>query len=243
MRSAVIFLLVTVLGCGEGGKSEKIAKPQATNGSAAIHGVVRFVGMPPVMEDIPNAICAGTQRAIRQETVLVGPSGGLRNCLVYLKGVSVVSDGAKPQAVLDQVNCRYVPHMVAVIVGEPLVIKSSDATPHNVHLQTQVNPPANYAMVQPGQETTTRFAYPEIFKVTCDVHPWMAAWVGVFDSPYFAVTDEAGRFEIKNVPAGDYTLAVWQERLGEKQEPIHLTEHQTLEENFAYAPSAGSPGG
>ena len=195
------------------------------------------------MGDIPNALCGATQQTIPQESILVGSSGGLRNCLVYLKGISVDGGDAMPPVMLDQVDCRYVPHVVAVMVGQPLIIRSSDATPHNVDLQTQVNPPANYAMVQPGQQAITHFAYPEIFKVSCDVHPWMSAWVGVFESPYFAVSDESGHFEIKNVPTGAYTLIVWQERLGEKQQAIRITEHQVLEENFSYAPSAGSLGG
>jgi plastocyanin len=190
------------------------------------------------MRDFPNTTCGGTQRAIPQEAIVVGKTGGLANCLVYLKDVSA-GENAKPQAVLDQVDCRYVPHVVGVMVGEPLVIRSEDATPHNVHLQTSVNPPANFGFQQPRQQAVVQFAYPEIFKVTCDVHPWMSAWVGVFSSPYFAVTDGAGQFEIKNVPGGDYTIVVWQERLGQKEESIHVSDHGNVEENFAYAPSAG----
>jgi hypothetical protein len=191
---------------------------------------------------IPNAICGATQRKIPQESILVSPSGGLRNCLVYLKGISASGGDAMSPALLDQVDCCYVPHVVAAMVGQGLIIRSSDAAPHNVHLQTAVNPPANYAMVQPGQQAIAHFAYPEIFKVSCDVHPWMTAWVGVFANPYFAVTDDTGKFEIKNVPAGSYTLTVWQERLGEKEQSINIADHQNLEENIAYAPSASGMG-
>ncbi|HEY1686511.1 MAG TPA: hypothetical protein VGG19_17240 [Tepidisphaeraceae bacterium] len=243
MRRLRIFLVlgISLLGCDKATKPETVQT--VSPGTATIRGVVNFVGTPPVMNDIPNAVCGATQQNIPQESILVGPHGGLRNCLVFLKDVSSLADTSSKDVLLDQVNCRYVPHVLGVMVGQNLAIKSEDATPHNVHLQTAVNPPANFAMVQPGQQTITHFDYPEIFKVTCDVHPWMAAWVGVFSSPYFAVTDANGQFEIQHVPAGTYILEVWQERLGIRQQSIHISDHETLQQNFSYAPSADAAGG
>lgn len=230
------------LGCNS--KPEPPAAPTTLpTGSATITGTIRFVGSPPKMVDIPNAICAGTNRAIPEETVLVSSSGGIQNCIVYLKGITTGGGNTLAAPVLDQINCRYVPHVLAVMVGQPLIIRSSDATPHNVHLQTSVNPPANFAMVQPGQQTVTHFNYPEIFKVTCDVHPWMSAWVGVFSNPFFTVTDINGHFEIKNIPAGSYSLEIWHERLGTQEHSITISNRQTLEENFSYAPSVSGVGG
>lgn len=238
MRSAGIFLLLAIALAGCEKRSEPPLVPVRAPGNSEIHGIIKFIGTPPPIANFPNAICAGTQKAIPEEAIVIGPAGGLANCLVYLKGISAATASPLPPAVLDQIDCRYVPHVLGVMTNQPLAIRSEDATPHNVHLQTSVNPTANFAFTQPHQQTLTQFAYPEIFKVTCDVHPWMSAWVGVFPSPYFVVTDLAGHFEIKNVPVGDYTLVVWQERLGEKEQPIHISDHETLEENFSYAPSA-----
>ena len=50
--------------------------------------------------------------------------------------------------------------------------------------------------------------------VKCNLHPWMNAWIHVFDHPYFAVTDADGKFEIKNAPAGKYRLLAWKDGAG-----------------------------
>ena len=88
-----------------------------------IHGIVKFVGTPPALGDFPNSICGATLRAIPQEAIVVGKTGGLSNCLVYLRKMSWQAEGGMgPRVMLDQIDCRYVPHVVGVMVGEPLVI-------------------------------------------------------------------------------------------------------------------------
>ena len=91
---------------------------------------------------------------------------------------------------------------------------------HNVHGLPFANREFNFGIFK-GQAMQRTFAKPEIFKVKCDVHGWMAAWIGVFDHPYFAMTDADGRFTIKGLPPGKYTLEVWHERL--KGPPAEIT--------------------
>lgn len=232
--------LLAFAGCNQSPTPESPSRSATTvpAGTASIIGTIRFIGTAPTMKDFPNSTCAPAYKPVMEESILVDKSGGLQNCFVYLKGPAVGDGSSRAPVLLDQVNCRYAPHVLALMVNQPMLIRSSDATLHNVHVEAQINPTANYAMMHAGQETTTHFAYPEIFRVTCDVHPWMTAWVGVFANPWFAVSDSTGHFQIKNIPAGKYQIVVWQERLGQQQQTITLSNDQSLKQDFSYNPAA-----
>jgi plastocyanin len=116
-------------------------------------------------------------------------------------------------ATLDQKGCRYEPHVVGVMVGQELLIRNSDDLLHNIHALPFENKEFNFGQPSKGMEEKKTFAKQEVMvKVKCDVHPWMSAWVGVVAHPCFAVTDATGKFEIKGVPPGKYTVEVWQEK-------------------------------
>jgi plastocyanin len=119
------------------------------------------------------------------------------------------------EVVLDQRGCKYMPHVIGAQVGQPVKIINSDATLHNVHAVPKVNPEFNFSQALKGMENVRTFDRPEIMvPFRCDVHGWMAAYVGVVPHPYFAVTAANGSFEIKGLPAGTYTLEAWHETLG-----------------------------
>jgi len=114
---------------------------------------------------------------------------------------------------LDQVGCTYKPHVFGIRVGQTLVVRNSDPTGHNVHGLPFDNRAFNFAQPNKGQEDEVKFAKPEVMvKVMCNIHNWMFTYAGVLDHPYFAVTDDSGKFAIKDLPPGKYTIAVWQER-------------------------------
>jgi len=118
--------------------------------------------------------------------------------------------------VLDQKGCQYVPHVVDMTVGQPLVAKNSDTFLHNVHTLPEENPSSNNA--QPTKDEKglelKPIKTPETFRVKCDVHPWMNAWVVALPHPYHATTGEDGTYEIKTagLPDGEYTIVAWQEK-------------------------------
>ena len=134
-----------------------------------------------------------------------------------LKGnnVSGKSTGAKAEpAVLDQKLCMYGPQILAIQTNQKLLVKNSDPTSHNVHVNPAVpgnlnaNPPNNFMQMQAAPEITLTFPAPENFmKFQCDVHSWMFAWITVVDNPYFAVTDKDGKatktFTMKGITLGD----------------------------------------
>jgi hypothetical protein len=115
-------------------------------------------------------------------------------------------------------------------VDQTLRIKNSDPTLHNVHALTDDKDLFNLAMPTKDMEIKQTFRDEAVMvKVKCDVHPWMFAYVGVLDHPYFAVTDEDGYYEIKNVPPGEYKVSAWQERGLRKRRTTNVGPGETVE--------------
>jgi plastocyanin len=203
-------------------------------GNGVIRGTVTFSGSAPVVKT-SRVPCHDGQVEVPDESVVVNDDGSLRNVFVYLEGAGATGDGSSNEAaVLDQVDCRYVPHAVAVQVGQRLRVRSSDATMHNVHSLARANRPFNLSMTQAGDEKTVTFAKHEIAPVKCDVHPWMTAYVGVFENPWFAVTGEAGTFEIAGVPVGAFKLVAWHERYGRLEQGVTVIDGQAIGTDFEY---------
>ncbi|HWE36353.1 MAG TPA: hypothetical protein VG406_07245 [Isosphaeraceae bacterium] len=163
-------------------------------------------------------ICA--KEPIVSRALVVDPkTKGVRNGFVYLinvkgtnpEALKAVTDKAGPVEI-DQKNCEFLPHAVAIYKGQKLVFKSSDPVNHNVHLNG-FNNQLNQAVTSGGKlEIPKPVAERLPMKVSCDIHSWMSCWVGIFDNPFFALTKEDGTFEIKGVPAGAQRIVIWQER-------------------------------
>jgi hypothetical protein len=219
----LLLALLVIAGCNDSPAPQ--AKPKVPAGTGVIRGTVSFRGERPAERMIPNSACHGGASLVPDETVVVDEGGGLRNVLVYLKdgpNADVPPPASPP--VLDQVNCRYVPRVVAVRVGETLRVRSSDPTMHNVHGLADRNPAFNFGMTAAGETRDVTFAAPEIIRVKCDVHPWMVAHVGVFDHPFHAVSGEGGSFELTRVPPGTYTLVAWHEKYGTAEQQVTVTQ-------------------
>jgi plastocyanin len=134
--------------------------------------------------------------------------------------------------ILAQEGCRYEPHVLGIQVGQPLVIVNQDPLLHNVHALTFVNGGFNIGQPTRGLETTKTFTAPEIIPVRCDVHPWMSAWIGVVDHPYFAVTDAAGKYSLPALPPGTYRIEAWQEACEPVSKEIDVTSGAGLDLDF-----------
>ena len=162
----------------------------------------------------------GKHKLVNEE-LAVGADKGVANVVVFVrdKGVKVHPDAAgeakATKVVLDNKDCRFSPHVVVVQTGQPLIIKNSDSVGHNSNVATLKNPPSN-SLIPAGGESSIPFANEEAIpaQVTCNIHPWMKAWVVVRPNPYAAVSAADGSFEIKNVPAGEVELQLWHEKAG-----------------------------
>ena len=202
---------------------------QVAAGGASVTGTVRFAGEAPEAQQIDmSAIreCAFQHPNGALDDSLVVNNGRLANVVVWIKpadGQQLPAAAAPASsAVLDQKGCQYHPHVLAMMVGQPIVVSNSDAFLHNVHALSVDNPPFNMGQPtrDPGRNVGVMKAA-EIFKVKCDVHPWMGAYIHVIDHPYFAVTGSDGTYAIPaGLPDGTYTLVAWHEKLGEKQAQV-----------------------
>jgi plastocyanin len=199
-------------------------------GAGDITGTITLKGTPPAAKEItpikddPN--CAAMYPGDLPKTMfyVVGASGELADVIVSLKGISGQSTGASaPPVVLDQKGCLYSPQILAVQTGQKIIVKNSDPCVHNVHTSPTANPEVNQVQMPGGADLTFTFDKPEPFlKFRCDVHPWMFAWVTVVDHPYFAVSGKDGKFTIKNVPPGKYTLEAAHRKLGTQTADIEV---------------------
>jgi plastocyanin len=200
--------------------------------AADITGTITFTGTPPAEKEITplmdNADCAAMYNGKTPTThfYVVSPKGDLADVVVSLKNVTGQSTGASaPAVVLDQKGCVYTPTILAVQTGQKIVVKNSDTCIHNVHAKPTVdgNEEHNDVQMPGGADLTYTFPKPEPFlKFQCDVHPWMFAWVTIVDSPYFAVSDKDGKFTIKNVPPGKYTVEAAHRKLGSQTQEIEV---------------------
>ena len=190
-----------------------------------IHGKITFDGKAPKMKSLrmdADPVCvANNEVAPRKEWLILDENNGLKNVLVFVKespsGGSLEGDLnlVEKHAVIDQNGCVYVPHVLGVMVGQKLDILNSDGTLHNIHALPKVNKEFNKAMPRSKKRMTVQFDKSEKpFKVKCDVHPWMGAFIGVFDHPYFAVTNDDGSYVISGLGPGDYVIEAWHEKLG-----------------------------
>jgi plastocyanin len=225
------------IGTGVSPSPQRDKRSAPVRGNGVIEGVVRLTGwtakQPP--PQIVKCLGSGHDVKIEDESVVVSRDGLLRDVVVYLKDAPASDGSNEPPVLLDQVNCRYVPHVVAVQVGQTLRVKSSDATLHNVHMAPRDNATVNMGMTGVGTRDL-RFQASERIRVRCDVHPWMSADVVVLDNPFSAVSGADGTFEITGVPPGEYTLVASHGRLGEMEQKVTVTGEKPTETAFEYRP-------
>ena len=184
--------------------------------AGAIKGTVTLKGTAPELKKLAVTIdqyVCGKEK--NPEELVLSPQGGIRSAVVWLDKPPAGASAAAlaPTATMDQKECVFAPRVVVVPAGGKIDFLNSDRLLHNLHSTPSANPPFNRTQPK-GRTITIPFEKPEIIRVTCDLHSWMRGWVVVAEHPYYALTDGAGEFELKGLPAGRYTLKVWQERLG-----------------------------
>ena len=220
MKRTLVVLLasaVAAASCREAPKSEGSAiGGEAAPRRGTIRGHVRLTGVPPENSPLrlradPMCVKAHGDNPAVQETVVAGPDGSLANVFVQLRGSFPETPAPATPVAIDQRGCIYSPRMVGIQIGQPLQIRNSDPGLHNVHGVSAGRDGFNVGQPMAGIVNEFRFKDEGILRLQCDVHTWMIAFVGVVSHPYFAVTDTTGTFELRNVPAGTYTIQAWHE--------------------------------
>jgi hypothetical protein len=189
--------------------------PISMASAADITGKVTLKGTPRPEQVIPmDPSCAklheGKERP-RTRFYLTAPDGGLADVFVYIReGLEGKKfDPPTEPAVLDQVDCEYVPYIMGAQIGQKIVVKNSDPLFHNVHPtpRTPGNREYNRAHLAGAPDLEFVWDKPEIFlRFKCDVHPWMFSYVSLVEHPFYAVTNEKGEFKISGLPPGDYVI-------------------------------------
>jgi plastocyanin len=209
-----------------------------------VSGVVHFVGKAPQrvkidMSQDPVCSMMGGDNFAEQYVV---KDGKLANVYIYVKSGPAVAMSAPAATtapvVLDQIGCKYVPHVIAVMHGEPVEFRNSDSTMHNIHTMPAGggNAMVDVSQGPKGAPVVKTFAKPEVMmEVRCNNHPWMNAFINVAATPFFAVTDAEGKFTIPGLPAGDYVLGAVHEKMGEQEIRVTVKPHETMKADYSFS--------
>src|SRR6266481_9608016 len=227
---------VVLAACASVALCVSIGATVASAAGGTVSGTVKYDGTAPTPKKVEvtkdKEVC-GLHPHFEEE-LIVGSGGGIANAVVIIKGAK---GDAKPSDVkFDQKGCDYVPHVLAFPAGSTVDITNSDGILHNIHTYSEKNPSFNMAQPKFKKVIEQKVEKPEVIKVTCDAHGWMHGWWVATDTPYFAVTDDKGNYSIKDVPAGDYTIEVWQEKLGTDDQKASVKDGATATTNFSMKP-------
>jgi hypothetical protein len=249
MRKQLVFvcclsLVLLLAACGKsepeipvGGGSPGVASgPPAPASTATLSGKIAFEGTAPAPAKIQmsaDPYCSSHAQNPVTEDVKVS-DGGLENVIVYVSSKVEGSFPTPTESVeIDQQNCHYIPHVFTMMVNQPLKVKNSDDTLHNIHAYSEVNTQYNAGQAVKGMVNDTKFDKAEMpvpFK--CDVHKWMGAYAGVFTHPYHSVSKAGGSYEFKLAP-GKYEITAWHEKYGTQKQEIEVKEGQN-QLNFTF---------
>jgi plastocyanin len=210
--------------------------------AGTITGAIAYAGPKASRKLISMEAEAGCQQAnggksVYEETILTGKKGGLANAFVYIQAglEDKKFEPTQEAVVLDQQGCMFVPRVLGIRPGQVLDLKNGDSVAHNIHPMPKSNREWNQEQPPHAPDVEHKFARQEIMiPVKCNIHAWMHSYIGVVSHPYFAVTGPDGAFTWKNVPPGDYTIAVWHEKLGEQTQQIHVAASGNAAVNFSY---------
>ncbi len=252
---ATVLIVLGIAACGGCGSGASEVPPPRTPTPidpatlGTIKGRVWFDGPRPKVGIIAmgnDPVCAGTEHPDDQLVVNEGPGGKLvlKNAFVWISdglGGKVYPYPTSPK-VSDQTGCMFSPHVLGVQVGQTVVFRNNDATAHNVNTlktTTEKNPKWNFTLASKGTEKSLWFPAEGTMKMVCNAHSWMGTWIHVVDHPHFQVTGDDGSFELRDVPAGTYTLSCWSESCnpGQKDEKsVKVEAKGTTQVDFTFQP-------
>lgn len=194
-----------------------------------IEGTIRVSPPFPERTAIPveekHASCGKEQFS---ESLVISEEGLLQNAVISLEGVTADTPGVSFQDTpgvsqrLDQKNCHFQPHVLLVPKGHPFEVANSDPMAHDVRAFKDAEMLFRFEMDVGDKPVEREFEEAGRFLIRCGLHKWMHAYVISIGHPYIAVSDAHGAFKLQDVPAGDYRLSIWHEKLGEAEMPLKV---------------------
>jgi plastocyanin len=191
-------------------------------GAAAgkLEGRVIFEGEPPKLApleagDDKSKGCTKPGVALDKtdRSMLIGKELGIKNVVVSIAVKDAKLKLPEKPIVLDQIACVFEPHVILLPVGSTVEYLNSDSISHNVRTLARKHEAINKTVAPGGKETQLLDQGADKIEIKCDLHPWMNAWLFVSETPYAAITDADGKFEVPGLPPGEYKLTLWHERL------------------------------
>ncbi len=248
---AILVMAMFIVSCGGGGSDSGSTSeaPPADDapaadvtpaGTATISGAIAFSGDAPKPRKVrQDQDCKALHDGdVFADNVVVNDNDTLKNVFVYVKEGLEGKKFAVPSepVVFDQKGCMYDPHVFGVMAGQTIKILNSDPFLHNIHARPEVNRPFNFGMPKQGDERERSFKKAEVMVfIKCDVHPWMGAYCGVLDHPYYSVSGDDGSFTISNLPAGSYVVEAWHEQYGTQTMNVTVADNETQTADFTFA--------
>ena len=224
---------LTLAGCGGGA-----GVPDEANGGA-VTGKVSFDGAKPTGKNLDMSATPACTRAHpngqASEEVVVNPNNTVKYVFVWVKSGLPDKTWQVPTTPisLDQNGCMYKPHVIGVMTGQPISIKNSDPTNHNIHPLPTVNQEWNESQPPGSADKAQSFPRQEVLiPVKCNIHPWMRSYIGVVAHPFFAVTGDDGTFTIKGLPPGTYTIEIVHEKYGKQEQQVTVGAKESKTADF-----------
>jgi hypothetical protein len=234
-----ILLLVSVVVSVMAQEPEKTLY-YSTGNEATVVGTITLKGTSPklrIIDMTADPVCQQQNRKALPDWIIT-KQGALANAFVYVKGDTLNTYRfAVPETdvMLNQRACYFEPHVFGLQVGQSLQIINGDPTQHNVHPTPKLNQEWNQTQAADSPPMVKTFRRAEVMiPIKCNQHPWMRAYVGVLNHPYFSVSDKTGKFEIRNLPPGTYKLVVWHEIFGEQEIDVTLVPGESRSADFTF---------
>lgn len=237
MQKRSFFVLATVFLVSSAASTRAGRFTASMVAPGSVEGTISYTGTPPKMKPIDMAkepSCAKQHATpVMTEAVGVRPGNTLENVVVYVSAGDKGGPASQP-VIYDQKGCQYIPHVTAMVVNQPLEIYNHDQTSHNIHPMAKVNPEWNKSQPPGSPPLKETYSKPEFIPVKCNVHPWMHGYFVVLGTSRHSVSDDNGKFSLKGLPPGTYTLTAWQERFGTQTQDVTVSSGGTAKVNFTF---------
>jgi Carboxypeptidase regulatory-like domain len=216
-------------------KAGRFIAPSAATGN--VEGIISYTGTPPKMKPIDMAkepSCAKQHATpVMTESVSARPGNTLEDVVVYVSAGDMGGPATQP-VTYEQKGCQYIPHVAAMEVNQPLEIYTRDQTSHNIHPMAKVNSEWNRSQPPGAPPIKVTYEKAEFIPVKCNVHPWMHGYFAVLGTSHYSVSDDNGKFSLKGLPPGKYTLTAWQEKFGTQTQDVTVSSGGTAKVNFTF---------
>ena len=221
-----------------------------------ITGTVTYDGDAPerpALTATKDQHCVDAVQGTKSEALVVSKGKGIKNVVIYARIPRAKVTLPEKNPKMDQVDCAYYPHVLAVPVGATVDLVSSDPVAHNVHSHAQKNKTVNTLIPKPGVVVPHTIAKAEEIKFTCDIHAWMTGYIVAVPSNFYTVTGykdtegkwlssdayeesaDTGKYALENVPAGRARVVAWHEELGTANKTIEVPASGDINVNFTSA--------